>query len=107
MTQQFGQFNSNVILRNVRAVSIATQATTDDGLIICSADVAITLPDATQKPGFWIAVKSTAFGDQPGVVGLGAQTIDGAPSASLTAQNSCLVFMSDGANWQIIAEYNV
>lgn len=106
MTQQYGQFNANVLLHRVRTVSVATQATTDDGLIVCSNDSVITLPDATQIPGFSIAVKSTAPGDQPTVDGLGAQTIDGGASILLTAQNSSRIFMSDGSNWQIIAGYD-
>ncbi len=74
---------------------------TDDLILCTTGSFTVTLPTAIGCAGKWFKVKNTGTG----TITMGStssQTIDGATaSATFLAQNDCLVFESDNANWII------
>lgn len=66
-----------------------------------SGTVDITLPSAvTAGANFQFTTKMTGT-ELVRILGLGAETIDGSNNFYMTAQNSTISLISDGANWQI------
>lgn len=77
-----------------------------DSIILVDATGAartITLPDAAGRTGKVYDIKKIDASANAVIIdGDGADTIDGAASASLTKQHESLTIVSDGANWRII-----
>lgn len=86
-----------------RAVSASATATNADTLILADATagaVTITLPAAASSAGHRLIIKKTdASANAVTVDGSGAETIDGAATASLTAQYQSIEIVCDGSTW--------
>lgn len=68
-----------------------------------AASVTITLPTAASHKGMRFFIKKTdSTGNAVVIDGDGAETIDGAATQSIVAQNVCLTVVSDGTGWWII-----
>ena len=111
-----------VIEENRRRIALRVTATTEDltvddwqdpetttshaAVLDCdatSAQVNITLPDATTNPCRLIVFrKSDASGNNVVVTGASSQTINGSSSFSLTSQYEVKRIVSDGSNWIIV-----
>ena len=71
-----------------------------------SAPVTCGLPKASDWQDRTISVKKTdSSGNAVTISPAGSETIDGASSTAISAQNTCLQIMSDGLNWLIVGEY--
>lgn len=84
----------------------AYTATSSDHVILCNASggaFTITLPAASGVLGIIYHIKKTdSSGNAVTVDGNGSETIDGATTASLTAQYESIMIVCDGSNWHII-----
>lgn len=77
----------------------ATLTFDDDVVVIPSGSPTLTLPSATQIPGFSIFVKSIS--GMGVLVGEGGQTIDGASSFAFSEVNQWVSVKSDGSAWLV------
>jgi len=79
------------------------QLTPDDIFVVVDSSlnpVTLTLPAAYENPGFEVCIKYLNGGLNPvTVLARNGETIDGASSLSLTANNSSAHLFSDGENW--------
>jgi len=93
----------------VRSVAADTTATDFDFTILVDATGAlrtVNLPTAVGRNGKQYAVKKTdASANAVRIDPAGAETIDGAATRDITGQNDALIFVSDGAAWQIIGSH--
>ncbi len=90
----------------VRAVSAAVTVLITDSTILADATggaFAVTLPSAALCKGRQYVVKRMNAGaNNVTVTPAGAETIDGAATAVLTAQYMVVRLQSDGANWVLL-----
>lgn len=84
--------------------STANASTSSVLMLNCSATaIVITLPSASRVTGKTYITKKTDSGaNKAAIRAVGSETIDGAASASLTAQYQVKRFISDGTNWYVI-----
>lgn len=75
-------------------------ASTDE-LCLVTGTTTITLPTAVGCTGKVYVVKRIGTGTVT-IDCTGGQTIDGAATASLTTQYSCIAVVSNGANWLVL-----
>jgi hypothetical protein len=76
-------------------------------VVLVTASVTITLPDATTCTGRIYYIKSIGSGITVTIATTASQTIDGsATSRTITTQYKGLEVVSDGANWYIISEFD-
>ncbi|RYD66361.1 MAG: DNRLRE domain-containing protein [Verrucomicrobiaceae bacterium] len=68
-----------------------------------SNNVTITLPSATGRSGRVYFIKKTSANNTLTIATTGGNTIDGAASVVLAANNACRVVMSNGTNWFVIS----
>jgi hypothetical protein len=89
-----------------KPVTGAFTATENEDVITCDATGAaftVTLPKANLFEGYVFYIKKIdASANAVTIDGNGAETIDGAANASLTAQWESRTLMSDGSNWIIL-----
>jgi len=73
-------------------------------MLDCSAvAIVITLPSAARVTGKHFTLKKTdSSANKAAIRAVGSETIDGAASASLTAQYQVKSIVSDGSNWNVI-----
>lgn len=73
-------------------------------MLNCSATaIVITLPSAARVTGKRFTIKKTdSSANKAAIRATGTQLIDGAASASLTAQYQVKSIVSDGSNWYVI-----
>lgn len=92
---------------SVVSVTSAYSATDLDSVILVNATggaITVTLPDTAVVTGKQLTIKKTDVSVNVVTVdGNGAQTIDGAATASLAAQNKYISIVSDGTAWHIVA----
>jgi len=69
-----------------------------------SAQVTVTLPDATTTEGLMLYIKKTDASNNVVIDGNGSQTIDGSTTHTLSSQNDSVQIQSNGTNWFIIAK---
>lgn len=62
----------------------------------------VNLPSAALCAGYGIIVKKKSASNQVDLIPDGAETIDGAASLSLTADNQLAYLVSDGSNWETL-----
>lgn len=98
-------YNGQNIVFNHQTVKSAYRALLTDDVLLADATGAaftITLPDAgavISQNSFFYIKKIDATANAVTVAASGAQTIDGAATASLAAQYDDIILFSDGANW--------
>lgn len=82
----------------------ANASTASNLMLNCSATaIVITLPSATRFTGKRFTIKKTDSGaNKAAIRAVGSETIDGAASASLTAQYQVKTILSDGTNWNVV-----
>ena len=91
----------------VITTTVDMTAVTDDAacvILVNTVPVTITLPLAADNKGYAIYVKKIAAA--VGAVTVqrsGADLIDGATSVSISTQYDCVLFVSDGTAWWILA----
>ena len=89
---------------NVRAVASKSAnytATASDGLLLCTGTFTVTLPAAaTVGAAFTLVVKNASTGVIT-VDGNASETIDGAPTITVPA-NDAVILVSDASNWAAI-----
>jgi hypothetical protein len=78
-----------------------------DAVILATAAITVTLPDATTKKGKAYYIKNANVVGNVTVGRTGGQMIDGLAANRALAQNEAALFVSDGANWWILATYAV
>jgi hypothetical protein len=86
-------------------VNFAAGVDSADAVILATAAITVTLPDATAKKGKAYYIKNANVAGNVTVARTGGQTIDGAAANRTLAQNTAALFVSDGANWWIAAFY--
>lgn len=78
-----------------------------DSTVLGSGNITLTLPSAASITGRTYTLKKTdASGTTVTIATSSSQTIDGASSIALTAQNEAATVQSDGTNWWVIAQVN-
>jgi hypothetical protein len=106
MTEQYTKNNINAPIGS-RSVSSNTALNLDDDLVTVSTaagPVSVTLPLANQIPGQTVTVKSNDSGSSGNAVTIqtvNSETIDGAATQSITADQGFITMQSDGSNWRI------
>ena len=96
------QINGSVALSPVQKNSNYTLTTTDNIVIVTATGTTQTLPTAVGITGRIYIIKLTASGSCT-IATTSSQTIDGSTTYSLSAQNKYVQMVSDGSNYQIIA----
>ena len=90
----------------IRTINADYSMTWADEVILAdasSAAITITLPDPSAYPNVPIKIKKIDSSTNAVTIAPhGTETIDGASSYDLTAQNECITLISDGTNWYII-----
>jgi hypothetical protein len=71
-------------------------------VLITTSGTTYTLESATERPGAAITIKLTVTGTAT-VAPVSGQHIDGASSFALSAQYAFVSVVSDGHNWNIVA----
>ena len=77
----------------------------DDRVVLAdatSAQVTVTIPDATTVRGKWISVKKVDSSGNNVVISPTVGNVDGAATATITTQYTSRTMISDGSNWWII-----
>lgn len=96
---------NNAGVSGIVSKSSAYTATTADRVILVTGNTTITLPTAVGFSG-WVrefTIKKTDSNVTTATVATtSAQTIDGAASVTLNAQNEAITVQSDGSNWQVV-----
>lgn len=64
-----------------------------------SGNITASLPSAVGNKGKWFTAIKTVAANSLIIDPSGAETINGAATLTLTAQNSSVTFQSDGSNW--------
>lgn len=80
-------------------------ATVDDGVLIISYDgnYTVDLPAASTMAGRFLLIKKTSAANRTVTIDPNAsETIDGALTQTLLAQNSSMMLFCDGSNWFIL-----
>ncbi len=110
--QQIVADSVNPLLRGVVEMVAKTTAytlTDQDYFVACDATGAaftITLPAAALYAGKMFTIKKTdASANAVTIDGNGAETIDGALTASLATQYRSKTLLSNGTTWHIIADF--
>lgn len=96
-----------VIAHRVTTVTGATTLNDTQQTVLAdatSAGFTIVLPTAVNKKGRSYTIKKIDNANNVVVDGQSTQTIDGALTKTLTTQYAFLTIISDGANWQIVAQ---
>lgn len=86
----------------VRTMSATGEVNGNDGLIISTGTITITLPSAVGRTGKVITVKRNYAGGNTTVAPERLETIDGATSFTLDTDGQSFGFISDGSNYHII-----
>lgn len=94
---------------NYRAFTTSTTATATDNLLVFTGTTAVTvtLPTAVGCDGRSYMIKNASTTGPTPVVTIAttsAQTIDAAPSWTLTSANATVTLISNGANWSVAAQ---
>jgi hypothetical protein len=84
---------------NVRSVSAGVVLLTGTGTYTW------TLPSAAGVAGLKMLFKKTGASGVVTLDGSGAETIDGAATLAITAQNRAVEIMSDGTNWVMLSNH--
>lgn len=74
-----------------------------DYMVLASGTTTITLPTAVGIPGAVYVIKNTDASHTVTIATTSSQTIDGVTSKTLAAQYKYMTVISDGVNWNIIA----
>lgn len=103
-----GNINGNISqsTNSVRKVSASTTAlATDEIILLNAASLTLTLPTAVGIVGKTYEIMSISTTPGSTVATTGGQTINGAASATISAQYKGIKVVSDNANWFIIGNY--
>jgi hypothetical protein len=107
---RYGLLNHAWLHYGIRTLTASFTAIEDgpECVLICNADITVTLPLAADHPGAAIYIKKVNFTVNPIVIRVvGTDQIDGANplnNTSLAAQYDSVLVVSDGvSNWWILA----
>jgi hypothetical protein len=92
---------------NVRSVSAVGTGLLTDGVVLLTGTGTYTwtLPSAAGVAGLKMLFKKTGASGVVTLDGSGAETIDGAATLAITAQNRAVEIMSDGTNWVMLSNH--
>ncbi len=91
---------------SLQSITTSGFAEVNDDIVLCDAtagEITLQLPQAAGRGGFIYWIKKTdASANAVVVTPLGADTIDGAATQSLSLQHEVISIVSDGSDWWII-----